>query len=355
MSIPAQAKLPVPARNCQRPCWKRSACIASRFHGSRPSTNGVIARTAASTEAASAPLHASPQPTSPSSVSTRTRMSVTPSRATWLDTSRCRYGTDTIVVSTRATLIPHLLRRGPRAGVGPRDRLAAVDDDRLAGDVLQVDQRQVGRGQVLGRAEPVEHRRLLQPVVPAGHVRPLAHVARRRHVAGRDRVDADPVRAERGRQRPHQAEQARLRGRVRRQAVRGERVGGRGERDRAVAVAGAQVRQRGAHRDPGRDQVLLERARGTPSSGSCGRIDAAPSRPAARRRRSRPRGGARTPRRGGVGQRRRDGCLVEQVDGVRAQAGRRGSIAARSSADHLVAALEQRRHERRRRGRRRHR
>ena len=68
MSIPAQAKLPVPARNCQRPCVKTSRRIASRFHGSRPTTNGVIARSAASTDAVSAPQHASPQPTRPSSV-----------------------------------------------------------------------------------------------------------------------------------------------------------------------------------------------------------------------------------------------------------------------------------------------
>ena len=154
------------------------ACIASRFHGSRPITNGAIALTAASTDAASAPLHASPQPTAPSSVSTRTRMSVTPSRATWLDTSRCRYGTDTIVVSIARDLHGAPRIAGPRAGVGAGDGLAAVDDDRLAGDVLQVDQREIGRRDVGRRAEPVEHRRLAEPVVPARHVRPLAHVAR---------------------------------------------------------------------------------------------------------------------------------------------------------------------------------
>ena len=53
---------PVPARNCQSPCSYSSVWIASRFHGSLPSTNGAIAWIAASTEATSAPLHASPQP-----------------------------------------------------------------------------------------------------------------------------------------------------------------------------------------------------------------------------------------------------------------------------------------------------
>ena len=42
--------------------------------GSRPITKGAIARTAASIDAASAPLVASPQPTSPSSVVTRTNV-----------------------------------------------------------------------------------------------------------------------------------------------------------------------------------------------------------------------------------------------------------------------------------------
>ena len=90
MSIPAHAKLPVPARNCHRPCVNTSRRIASRFHGSRPTTNGAIARTAASTEAVSAPQHASPQPTRPSSVVSFTRTSLTPSRATWELTSRWR-------------------------------------------------------------------------------------------------------------------------------------------------------------------------------------------------------------------------------------------------------------------------
>ena len=88
--MPAQAKLPVPARNCQRPKLNASARIASPFQGSRPTTKGAMACTAASTEAASAPLVASPQPTSPSSVVMRTRMSVTPSRATIELTSRWR-------------------------------------------------------------------------------------------------------------------------------------------------------------------------------------------------------------------------------------------------------------------------
>ena len=86
--MPAQAKFPVPARNFQRPKSNASARIASRFQGSRPITNGAMAVTAASTEAASEPLVASPQPTRPSSVVTRTRMSVTPSRATIELTSR---------------------------------------------------------------------------------------------------------------------------------------------------------------------------------------------------------------------------------------------------------------------------
>ena len=86
--MPAQAKLPVPARNFQRPKPNASARIASRFQGSRPTTKGAMARIAASTDAASEPLVASPQPTSPSSVVTRTRMSVTPSRATIELTSR---------------------------------------------------------------------------------------------------------------------------------------------------------------------------------------------------------------------------------------------------------------------------
>ena len=103
MSIPAQAKLPVPARNFQRPKSNASARIASRFQGSRPIANGAIAVTAASTEAASEPLVASPHPTRPSSVVTRTRMSVTPSRATIELTSRWLYGTLTTIGSTRAT------------------------------------------------------------------------------------------------------------------------------------------------------------------------------------------------------------------------------------------------------------
>ena len=88
--MPDQAKLPVPARNCQSPKLNASARIASRFQGSRPTTNGAMAAIAASIDAASAPLVASPQPTSPSSVVTRTRMSVTPSRATIELTSRWR-------------------------------------------------------------------------------------------------------------------------------------------------------------------------------------------------------------------------------------------------------------------------
>ena len=88
--MPAQAKLPVPARNCQSPKLKASARMALPFQGSRPTTNGAMACTAASIEAASAPLVASPQPTRPSSVVMRTRMSVTPSRATIELTSRWR-------------------------------------------------------------------------------------------------------------------------------------------------------------------------------------------------------------------------------------------------------------------------
>ena len=64
--------------------------IASRFHGSRPMTNGVIARSAASTDAVSAPQHASPQPMRPSSVVSFTSTSLTPSLATWELTSRWR-------------------------------------------------------------------------------------------------------------------------------------------------------------------------------------------------------------------------------------------------------------------------
>ena len=103
MSMPDQAKLPVPAVNFQSPKPNASARIASRFHGSRPTTNGPIATTAASTETASDPLVASPQPTSPSSVVTRTSTSVTPSRATIELTSRWLYGTLTTIGSTRAT------------------------------------------------------------------------------------------------------------------------------------------------------------------------------------------------------------------------------------------------------------
>jgi hypothetical protein len=95
--------LPVGSRNCQRPWSQSSSRIASRFHGSRPRTKGAIARTAASTDATSAPLHDSPQPTTPTSVVTRTSTSVTPSRATCDETSRCRYGTLTTTGSTAAT------------------------------------------------------------------------------------------------------------------------------------------------------------------------------------------------------------------------------------------------------------
>ena len=53
-------------------------------------TKGVIARRAASIEAVSAPQHASPQPTRPSSVVSFTSTSLTPSLATWELISRCR-------------------------------------------------------------------------------------------------------------------------------------------------------------------------------------------------------------------------------------------------------------------------
>src|SRR5205085_3013627 len=104
MSMPAQAKLPVPARNCQSPCVKASRRIASRFQGSRPSTKGAIAFSAASTDAVSAPQQASPQPTRPSSVVSFTSTSLTPSRATCELTSRCLYGMLTGIVSSLSIL-----------------------------------------------------------------------------------------------------------------------------------------------------------------------------------------------------------------------------------------------------------
>src|SRR3984893_14120989 len=104
--MPAQAKFPVPERNCHRPCVKTSRRIASRFHGSRPTTKGVMARRAASTEAVSAPQQASPQPIRPSSVVSFTSTSLTPSLATWELTSRRRYGTLTGIGSTAAIFTP---------------------------------------------------------------------------------------------------------------------------------------------------------------------------------------------------------------------------------------------------------
>lgn len=105
MSIPANAKLPVPARYCQSP-WKNSSLrIASASHGSRPITYGAIASSAAWTDAVSAPLHDSPQPVRPSSVCRRTTTSVTPSRLIWLLRSVWRYGTLNGIASNDVTLI----------------------------------------------------------------------------------------------------------------------------------------------------------------------------------------------------------------------------------------------------------
>src|SRR4029079_8848403 len=142
MSIPAHAKFPVPERNCHSPCVNASRRIASRFHGSRPTTNGAMARSASSTEAVSAPQHASPQPTSPSSVVSLTSTSLTPSRATMELTSRWRYGTLTGIVSRVAifTLLSHRVLESRQDLVVRRtDREDMLESD--ATPARQVDRR----------------------------------------------------------------------------------------------------------------------------------------------------------------------------------------------------------------------
>ena len=104
-----------------------------------------------------------------------------------------------------------------------------------------------------------QRRARAQAVVPARHVTPVTDVALCRDVAGRHGVDADAVRAELSRERVHEADQAGFRGRIRRQAVARERVGRGRERDRAVSAGAPEARQRRAQRDPGRDEVELDR------------------------------------------------------------------------------------------------
>ena len=158
---------------------------------------------AASTDAVSAPLQASPQPIRPSSASMLTRTSVTPSRATCELTSRCMYGTLTVVASTRTTLIgpPPAAPAPPPARPGrTAERLPAVDHQRLARHVLAArSARRTPRATSSGVPSLPQRRALAQAVVPGWYVAPLAHVARRGHVAGRHRVDADAVGAERWR------------------------------------------------------------------------------------------------------------------------------------------------------------
>ena len=80
--MPAKAKLPVIAWNCQAPAMNTSRAIASISQGSRPSTIGRIAATAVAIPAASAARVHSPQPIRPLSAISLTTTSVTPSRAT---------------------------------------------------------------------------------------------------------------------------------------------------------------------------------------------------------------------------------------------------------------------------------
>ena len=105
MSMPAQAKLPVPARNCQSPWLNASRRIASRFHGSRPTTKGAIASHRGvhrGRVGAGARLAPADEPV----VGRRrcTSTSLTPSRATCELTSRCVYGTLTGIVSSARDL-----------------------------------------------------------------------------------------------------------------------------------------------------------------------------------------------------------------------------------------------------------
>jgi hypothetical protein len=75
MSIAASANEAMPAPPYHQACARRSRQIASIWTGSRPSTSGATPRTssAVAREASGHIVTASPQPTAPSSVVTRTR------------------------------------------------------------------------------------------------------------------------------------------------------------------------------------------------------------------------------------------------------------------------------------------
>ena len=131
-----------------------------------------------------------------------------------------------VALRTTCDLLREALHQLGERGVGAglRERAAAVDHDRLAGDVA----RPVGReeqdhlGDLVGLADAAERDRLGDRLERVGHL--LPHRGERRaDVAGRDAVDAHG-RAVLERAALRERDHARLRGRVRGFVTRRHRV-----------------------------------------------------------------------------------------------------------------------------------